>query len=43
MKKLLSVKNFFTENVEILVLTAGILSITLMIGLFLLYGNEKVF
>lgn len=43
MKTLASIKKLFSENVEILILTAGLLSVTLMIGLFLLYGNEKIF
>jgi hypothetical protein len=43
MKTLSSIKNLLLENVEILILTAGFLSLTLMIGLFLLYGNENIF
>ena len=42
MKKLLSVKKLFTENIEILILSIGVLSI-LMIGLIIFNSFEEIF
>lgn len=43
MEKILTVKKFLSENVEILVLGIGVLSEILMIGLFYFYGLDKIF
>ena len=43
MEKILTAKKFFSENVEILVLSIGVLGELLMIGLFYFYGLDKIF
>ena len=43
MEKFLTAKKFFSENVEILVLSLGVLGELIMIGLFYFYGLDKIF